>query len=246
MSTVEATTIDPEDVARFSAIADEWIGIKPGTDGAFVMALIHELLHADKIDLDYLVRYTNAPWLVIRDPGAADDGLFARGPDGEPLCWDSNTNQMVFKTAELVEWISKFMTINPGDVICWVPISEGNCDKASSYLQQSPTASGAIWGGTLDGNSELRVSLEGCSLRPGGGECPDATGYTRHQRGELNDAEDPDEGDPCEVVVIGQEHVEDGGCDCEVRDGCEDLEDADDRAWHPELMLADDDRLASH
>ena len=35
----------------YSAIADEWIGIKPGTDGAFVMALIHELLHADKIDL---------------------------------------------------------------------------------------------------------------------------------------------------------------------------------------------------
>ena len=78
----------------YSAIADEWVGIKPGSDGAFVMALIHELLHADKIDLDYLVRYTNAPWLVIRDPGAADDGLFARGPDGEPLCWDQNTGQV--------------------------------------------------------------------------------------------------------------------------------------------------------
>ncbi|MGB0632578.1 MAG: molybdopterin-dependent oxidoreductase, partial [Alphaproteobacteria bacterium] len=78
----------------YSAIADEWIGIKPGTDGAFVMALIHELLHADKIDLDYLVRYTNAPWLVIRDPGAADNGLFARGADGEPLCWDNNTGQV--------------------------------------------------------------------------------------------------------------------------------------------------------
>ena len=75
----------------YSAIADEWIGVKPGGDGAFVLALIHELLRADKIDLDYLVRYTNAPWLVIKDPGAADDGLFARGPDGEELCWDANT-----------------------------------------------------------------------------------------------------------------------------------------------------------
>jgi anaerobic selenocysteine-containing dehydrogenase len=78
----------------YSAIADEWLGIKPGSDGAFVMALIHELLHADKIDLDYLVRYTNAPWLVIRDPGAADDGLFARDGDGAPLCWDQNTGQV--------------------------------------------------------------------------------------------------------------------------------------------------------
>jgi anaerobic selenocysteine-containing dehydrogenase len=78
----------------YSAIADEWLGIKPGSDGALVMALIHELLHADRIDLDYLVRYTNAPWLVIQDDGAADDGLFARGPDGEPLCWDKTTNQL--------------------------------------------------------------------------------------------------------------------------------------------------------
>jgi anaerobic selenocysteine-containing dehydrogenase len=78
----------------YSAIADEWIGVRPGSDGAFVLALIHELLHADKIDLDYLVRYTNAPWLVIKDPGADDDGLFARGADGEPLCWDQNTGQI--------------------------------------------------------------------------------------------------------------------------------------------------------
>ncbi|MDA1323726.1 MAG: molybdopterin oxidoreductase family protein [Proteobacteria bacterium] len=78
----------------YSAIADEWLGIRPGSDGAFVMALIHELLHADKIDLDYLVRYTNAPWLVIRDPGAADDGLFARDEKGAPLCWDRTTSQV--------------------------------------------------------------------------------------------------------------------------------------------------------
>ncbi len=78
----------------YSAIADEWIGIRPGTDGLFIMALIHELLHADKIDLDYLVRYTNAPWLVIQDPDAADDGLFARDEDGNPLCWDSQADAL--------------------------------------------------------------------------------------------------------------------------------------------------------
>ncbi len=72
----------------YSAIADQWIGIRPGTDGLLAMALIHELLRADRIDFDYLARYTNAPWLVIRDPGADDDGLVARGADGAPLCWD--------------------------------------------------------------------------------------------------------------------------------------------------------------
>ena len=71
----------------YGAIADEWIGIRPGTDGLFAFALIHELLRSDRIDLDYLVRYANAHWLVVRNPGGADDGLFARDADGHALCW---------------------------------------------------------------------------------------------------------------------------------------------------------------
>jgi len=38
----------------YNAIADEWLGIRPGTDGIFVGALIHELLRTHRIDLDYL------------------------------------------------------------------------------------------------------------------------------------------------------------------------------------------------
>src|SRR3546814_4824278 len=53
----------------------------------FRSALIHELLRMDRIDLDYLVRYANAHWLVVRNPGGADDGLFARDVDGNVLCW---------------------------------------------------------------------------------------------------------------------------------------------------------------
>jgi len=70
----------------YGAIADEWIGIRPGTDGLLAFALIHELLRSDRIDLDYLVRYANAHWLVIRDPGGAEDGLFARDDEGHVLC----------------------------------------------------------------------------------------------------------------------------------------------------------------
>jgi anaerobic selenocysteine-containing dehydrogenase len=75
----------------YSAIADEWVPIRPGTDGLFVFALIHELLRAGRIDLDYLARYTNAGWLVVQDPGAADDGLFAR-ENGTPLVWNRAAN----------------------------------------------------------------------------------------------------------------------------------------------------------
>ena len=82
----------------YGAIADEWIGIRPGTDGRFVGALIHELLAAQKVDLDYLVRYTNAPWLVIDDPGAADHGLFARNTAGKPLAWDNRSKSLADAT----------------------------------------------------------------------------------------------------------------------------------------------------
>ena len=79
----------------YSAIADEWIGIRPGTDGLLVMALIHELLKAQKVDLDYLVRYTNAPWLVRTQPGHTEDGLFVRDKAGNPLAWDQHRETAV-------------------------------------------------------------------------------------------------------------------------------------------------------
>jgi hypothetical protein len=45
--------------------------------------------------ISYLVRYTNAPWLVIEDPGAPDHGLFARDKDGNPLVIDRRTGKVV-------------------------------------------------------------------------------------------------------------------------------------------------------
>ncbi|NDH25092.1 MAG: formate dehydrogenase, partial [Rhodobacteraceae bacterium] len=48
----------------YNAVADEWVGITPGTDGLFILSLIHELLKAGKIDLHYLAQYTNAPVLI--------------------------------------------------------------------------------------------------------------------------------------------------------------------------------------
>ncbi len=75
----------------YSALADEFLAIRPGTDGLFVLALVHELLRTDRIDLDFLASYSNAIWLVISNPGGADDGLFARDADGKPLAWDRET-----------------------------------------------------------------------------------------------------------------------------------------------------------
>lgn len=44
----------------YSAIADEWIPIKPGTDGALFIAINHELIKQGLFDREFLIKYTNA------------------------------------------------------------------------------------------------------------------------------------------------------------------------------------------
>ncbi|MEM9549849.1 MAG: molybdopterin oxidoreductase family protein [Pseudomonadota bacterium] len=78
----------------YNAVADEWVGITPGTDGLFILSLIHVLMKAGQIDLDYLARYTNAPCLVIDDPGAPDDGLLLRDDAGKVLVVDRATGAL--------------------------------------------------------------------------------------------------------------------------------------------------------
>ena len=79
----------------YSAVADNWIGIRPGTDGLLVGALIHELLRTRRIDVDFIRRYSNASWLVIQAPGTSEDGMFARDGDGKPLVWETVTERTV-------------------------------------------------------------------------------------------------------------------------------------------------------
>ncbi|WP_170510231.1 molybdopterin oxidoreductase family protein [Ruegeria arenilitoris] len=76
----------------YNAVADDWVGITPGTDGLFILSLIHVLMKAGRIDLDYLSRYTNAPVLVNAAEGP-EKGLFLRDADGKPLVIDRATGQ---------------------------------------------------------------------------------------------------------------------------------------------------------
>lgn len=78
----------------YNAVADDWVGITPGTDGLLILSLIHELMQAGKIDLNYLARYTNAPVLVNGDPASPEHGLFLRDADGKPLVIDRKTGKL--------------------------------------------------------------------------------------------------------------------------------------------------------
>ena len=77
----------------YNAIADDWYGITPGTDGLLILSLIHLLMKAGRIDLPYLARFTNAPVLINEDPNSPQNGLFLRDEDGKPQVIDSRTGK---------------------------------------------------------------------------------------------------------------------------------------------------------
>ena len=79
----------------YNAIADEWVGITPGTDGLFILSMVRELLQAGKVDLDYLRRYTNLPFLVNTEQGSPQHGLFLRDGDGKEQVLDRATGKPV-------------------------------------------------------------------------------------------------------------------------------------------------------
>ncbi|MEJ2176917.1 MAG: molybdopterin oxidoreductase family protein [Gammaproteobacteria bacterium] len=88
----------------YSAIADEWVPIKPGTDGALLLALNHELIVQGLYDRDFLIQYTNSAELVNQDEASNEYGMFVRAeiPVDEgcfdppnKLWWDNTLNRAV-------------------------------------------------------------------------------------------------------------------------------------------------------
>ncbi|MDD4963862.1 MAG: molybdopterin oxidoreductase family protein [Gallionella sp.] len=88
----------------YAAIADEWIPIKPGTDGALILAIIREIIALGLYDRDFLARYTNSGQLVNQDESSKEFGMMMRNPEGDKInplrphnfyWWDRHTNQAV-------------------------------------------------------------------------------------------------------------------------------------------------------
>lgn len=83
-----------------SAKADEWVPIRPGTDGALALAMLRVIVvELEAVDYAFLREHTNAPYLV------RDDGHYLRDPkSGKPMVWDARAGEArTFDAAELGE-----------------------------------------------------------------------------------------------------------------------------------------------
>lgn len=67
-----------------AGFADEFVGVKPGSDGHLAMAFIDHVLQNDLQDNAYLLRRTTAPYLVRED-----NGKLYRDADGNFAVWDN-------------------------------------------------------------------------------------------------------------------------------------------------------------
>lgn len=98
------------DYAESTKFADEWLSVKPGTDGALAMAMGHVILKEYYVDrkVDYFIhyakQYTDFPFLVTlkkqkngqfvqdRFLNAADVGLETKNGEWKPLVWNEKTD----------------------------------------------------------------------------------------------------------------------------------------------------------
>ncbi len=80
---MKVVIVEPR-LSQGAAKADEWIPIRPATDRAFVLGMMHVLVHELGVyDRQFLKHHTNAPYLV------GPDGYIARDKaSGKALIWD--------------------------------------------------------------------------------------------------------------------------------------------------------------
>ena len=82
----------------------EWIPIKPGTDAAFHLGLIHIALKEGLVDIDFLTRHTNAGYLIGQDGKPVTEAMIRE--DGSKTMFaviDAATKELAFRGPKLDE-----------------------------------------------------------------------------------------------------------------------------------------------
>ena len=81
--------IDPRH-AGFAVKADQWLRVRPGSDGALALGLAGVMIAEGRFDRAFVTRWTNGPFLVREDTGRFLTGadLGEGGDPAERIAWD--------------------------------------------------------------------------------------------------------------------------------------------------------------
>jgi anaerobic selenocysteine-containing dehydrogenase len=88
MRGMKVVTVEPR-MSPAAAKADEWVPIRPGTDRAFILGLMHSLvLEHELFDREFLLERTNAPYLI------GPYGGYLLSADGKAMVWDVSAGRV--------------------------------------------------------------------------------------------------------------------------------------------------------
>jgi len=114
-----------------AAKADEWIPIRPCTDLAFMLAMIHIIIHELGVyDEDSLKEFTNSPYLV------SPEGNFARDKElGKALVWDPVDNRPKTYDDETIKDLALLGTYDVEGAAC-NPAFQALKDQVAGYTPE--------------------------------------------------------------------------------------------------------------
>ena len=86
--------------------ADVWMPVRPGTDLAWCMCMIRHLLETATYDYDFVMKWTNAPFLVREDTGELlrESDIRGAGKHSRYLVWDELKGEVAWWDAEEIQW----------------------------------------------------------------------------------------------------------------------------------------------
>jgi anaerobic selenocysteine-containing dehydrogenase len=103
---LKVVTIDPS-LRSAGPHTDEWHPIKPGTDLAFLLAVSNVLIDKDYIDEEFLLKYSNAPFLIKQDGTKSIESEWV-DTDGKTqykyYVWNENTSSPAVWNTETGEF----------------------------------------------------------------------------------------------------------------------------------------------
>jgi len=127
--------------------ADLWLQVRPGTDGALILGLIHLLVKQGTYDDEFVRNWTNAPFLVREDSGdlLRSAHLEMKLESPSHFLWNKDTNKLVAYDPSLVSATAKFEPALKGEFavqfpggkeIHVKPVFEHLCDLVAPYVPE--------------------------------------------------------------------------------------------------------------
>ena len=136
---VKLIVIDPREHA-LAKKADCWLRVRPGSDGALALAMIHVLFDENLYDATFLRDWTNGPLLVRDDTGALLTGAdvdsdgsandYFVGQDGAAIPWDGHTDTTGTETAVFGQFD---VTLADGTTVSCRTAAQALRDLAAEY-----------------------------------------------------------------------------------------------------------------